>query len=136
MGIRSELAAGLKPHLPELVEIIDHPDDIKAIDPSTRAVLMIVRTDITPANTIATYLNDLELWLIEPTTSTDGTAEDALDELADLLIVALQAQDWLVWSKATRASYDDTWPAYRFQAVVTSHDVPETPPIQIQKTEE
>ena len=112
MTARAELAAAITPLLPENVRVIDHPKDLDALEGTVRAVVMITRTGIKPNG--PSYLMDFEVVVIEPKSDQDGYSEDSLDEITDELIEALDADNTLTWTQATRSTYADTLPAYKF----------------------
>ena len=114
MGIRADLAAGLVAVLPDTIRIIDHPRDIDRIDGSTLGVVMLTRTAFEPSTRHGSHVEVFSLDVIEPTVDQEGRSEDRLDSLAHQVRDALDAATWLTWSKATRSTYAEVYPAYQF----------------------
>ena len=119
---RAQLAAAIAPLLPANVLIIAHPKEIDAIPGTVRAVIMLSRTEIHAPKNAGAYRQTIELVVIEPRTDQEGTSEDALDDTTDEIILALAKVPWLAWETATRAVYADTYPAYKFEITLATHE--------------
>lgn len=108
--MRSEFAAILQEALPE-DRVIDHAYALDGID-AHEPVVMLERTEIGKApNQIGGYLAKFNVHAISPVTGRD-TADDALDDLADRVISALDGFGFCQWDTATRSVFLNQWPSY------------------------
>lgn len=108
MGVRSEFAEALKPLLGG-VEVIDHA---RNLDSLAAPVVMLERTQVAKAsNALGAYLTTWVIHVISPVQGRD-TAEDALDDSLDTLLVALDQIQWCHWEQATRSRFQETWPGF------------------------
>jgi hypothetical protein len=110
MSLRSEFADSLRAGLPD-DRVIDHAYELDGVDAHT-PVVMLERTQIAKApNAQGGYFATFNVHCISPVTGRD-TADDALDDLADRVIAALDAHPWSLWDTATRSVFVDKYPAY------------------------
>lgn len=118
MTIRSDLAAALKPLLPARIKIIDTPRSIDGLE-SNKPVIMLYRETLAKApNAIGTYFNTFALWIISPAID-PVRAENALDDLLDEVVVALDQITWLNWTTAERSVFGDNQaPAYKVNLTI------------------
>jgi hypothetical protein len=123
MGARAQLAAALKPLLPSQVKLVDVPRSLDGVE-ANKPVVMLYREKLTKApNAIGDYLATFALWIITPGID-PKRAEDALDDILDDVILAIDAIDFIQWSTAERSTFGDSQaPAYRIDlTVLTSKD--------------
>lgn len=117
MSARQDLAAALNRALPtKRYKVLDAP---REIDPPeiNRPVVMLIRTRMTPANTVGKYLSEFALWVIEPKVI---DPEDDLDAALDEVILALDKFPAILWSEAERSTYRELYPAYRIALTTVS----------------
>ena len=118
MSIRSDLAAALKPLLPARTKIIDTPRSIDGLESKTPVVMVYRETLAKAPNAIGTYFNTFALWIISPGVD-PIRAENALDDLLDEVVVALDQISWLNWTTAERSVFGDNQaPAYKVNLTV------------------
>lgn len=118
MSVRSELAAALKPLLPNTVKIIDVPRSIDGME-SKRPVVMLYRESRAKApNALGDYFDTFALYVVTPGVDT-RRSEDALDDTLDAVIAALDAIKWLQWTSAERSLFGDNQaPAYKITLTI------------------
>jgi hypothetical protein len=118
VSIRSELAAALKPLLPVKTKIIDTPRSIDGLE-ANKPVVMLYRETLAKApNAQGSYFNTFALWIISPGID-PIRAENALDDLLDEVVVALDQISWLNWTTAERSVFGDNQaPAYKVNLTV------------------
>lgn len=113
MSLRSDFADRLRPLLPD-DRVIDHAyqlDGLGAHEP----VVMLERTSVEKApNQLGGYFVAFNIHCISPVTGRD-TADDALDDLADRVIAALDTDPWSTWETATRSVFLEQYPSYLIQ---------------------
>lgn len=110
MSMRSDFADQLRALLPD-DRVIDHAYQLDGIDAHV-PVVMLERTEITKApNQLGGYFGDFNVHAISPITGRD-VADDALDDLADRVIAALDANEWCVWDRAARSVFLEKYPSY------------------------
>lgn len=121
MTVRSELAAALKPLLPPRTKIIDTPRSIDGLE-ANKPVVMLYRETLTKApNAIGDYFSTFALWIISPGVD-PVRAENALDNLLDQVVVALDQVSWLNWTGAERSVFGDNQaPAYKVNLTVVTN---------------
>ena len=123
MGARAQLAAALKPLLPSQVKLIDIPRSLDGLE-ANKPVVMLYRERLAKApNAIGDYLATFALWVITPGID-PKRAEDALDDILDDVILALDGITFVSWTTAERSTFGDAQaPAYRIDlTVITSKD--------------
>lgn len=108
--MRGEFAAALQAALPD-DRVIDHAYALDGIDAHV-PVVMLERTSIGKApNQIGGFLASFNVYAVTPVTDRDA-ADDALDDLADRVISALDGFGYCQWDTATRGNFLEKWPAY------------------------
>lgn len=116
MSLRSEFADALRVELPA-DRVIDHAYQLDGIDAHI-PVIMLERTVIEKApNAIGGYFATFNVHCISPVTGRD-LADDALDDLADRVIAAIDAIGWCNWSTATRSVFLEKYPSYLIAVTV------------------
>jgi hypothetical protein len=116
MSLRSDFADAIGAGLPD-DRIIDHAYALDGMDAHV-PVIMLERTTITKApNALGGYFAEFNLWCISPVIGRD-TADDALDDLADRVIAAVDAVTWCTWDTCTRSVYIEQFPAYLIHVTV------------------
>lgn len=118
MSVRSELAAALKPLLPNTVKIIDVPRSIDGME-AKRPVVMLFRESRAKApNAIGDYFDTFALYVVTPGVDT-RRSEDALDDTLDAVIDALDGVKWVQWTTAERSVFGDNQaPAYKITLTI------------------
>jgi hypothetical protein len=121
MSIRSDLVAALKPLLPARIKYVDSPRALDGLEAKT-PVVQVYRESVAKApNAQGNYFNTFALWIISPGVDVPR-AEDALDDLLDLVVVALDQVSWLNWTTAERSVYGDAEkPAYKINLTILSN---------------
>lgn len=121
MSIRSDLAAALKPLLPARVKIVDVPRSLDGLEPN-KPVIMLYRETVEKApNSIGDYFNQFVIWVVNPGVDIPR-AENALDDLLDQVLVALDDITWLNWRNAERSVFGDQQaPAYKINLTVVTN---------------
>lgn len=110
MSMRSEFADILRASLPD-DRVIDHAYALDGVDAHT-PVVMLERTVIGKApNQIGGFFATFNVHCISPVTGRD-TADDALDDLADRVIDALDGYAFCQWDTATRSVFNEQFPSY------------------------
>lgn len=117
MNARKGLAAALAKKLGRRYKVIPQPRTIDAIE-AGKPVVMVIRTDVAPAaNAQGSYLNELAVWVIDPS----AVDEDALDDALDAVILAIDSYPFVIWTKAERSTYgDNEYNAYRIATTALS----------------
>lgn len=116
MSLRSDFADSLRAQLPD-DRVIDHAYQLDGIDAHI-PVVMLERTVVQKApNQIGGYLVTFNIHCISPVTGRD-TADDALDDLADRVIAALDADQWSTWDTCTRSVFLEQYPSYLINVVL------------------
>lgn len=117
MSIRAEFAEALRAALPG-VDVIDHAKNLDAL---AAPAVMLERTIVAkPPNAMGGYLVTFVVHVISPIIGRD-TADDALDDTTDGVLVALDGISWCRWDTATRSVFLDSYPSYQI-AVQTVTD--------------
>lgn len=113
MSVRSELAALLKPLLPASVKIIDVPRSIDGLE-AKRPVVMLFRESREKApNAMGDYIDTFTMYVVTPGVDV-RRSEDALDDILDQVLDALDTITWLNWTSAERSIFGDNQaPAYK-----------------------
>lgn len=121
MSIRSDLAAALKPLLPARIKIVDVPRSLDGLEPN-KPVIMLYRETVEKApNSIGDYFNQFVIWVVNPGVDIPR-AENALDDLLDQVLVALDDITWLNWRNAERSVFGDQQaPAYKINLTVVTN---------------
>ena len=110
MSVRAQLANDIKPHLPKKWKVVPYQTNLDTVDVVT-VMLKLSTVERTPAAPLASHTVTFTMTVIEPVT-TPGDADDAVDDDLDDLLFALDATENLIWSTATRVTYNDRNPAY------------------------
>lgn len=109
MTVRGDLAAwlGQQPDAPAGLRVVDNP---RTVDPVPAVMLQVARTAVNnPAggsSRVGAWTHDVDLWLVLGTLD-PALAEDPLDAALDWLLEAIDGHDWLMWTTAQRADYDN-----------------------------
>ncbi len=121
MSIRSDLAAALKPLLPARIKIIDVPRSLDGLEPNKPVVMLYRETVEKAPNSIGDYFNQFVIWIVSPGIDVPR-AENALDDLLDQVLVALDDITWLNWRNAERSVFGDQQaPAYKINLTVVTN---------------
>ena len=120
MSVRSQVAEGIAPLLPDNMRIIDVPRSLDGVD-ANRPVVLLYRDRLEKApNAQGAYFSTISLWIITPNIDT-VRAEDALDTALDDVIFALDQLPWANWKTAERSIFGDAQaPAYRIDLQVAT----------------
>lgn len=85
----------------------------REIDPPSKPTVMVRIDEVSPSQ-FPNAIRDYGMALILVGTKTaPGPADDELDGLLEDVLTALDGSDQLSWSKATRATYNEQYPAYQ-----------------------
>lgn len=115
---RDEMVGLLQALLPSDIDVMPYAKNVDAI---ARSTVMVRIDEVTPSNmpqALRQYV--FALLLLTPLT-TAGPADDELDALLEDVLLALESSvndNRAIWSKATRATYEDKFPAYQVDVVV------------------
>jgi hypothetical protein len=113
MTARDEVVAALQTVVPSGIEVIAYSRDI---DQPAKPTVMVRVDRVRPvpeSREVRRY--GFALILITPKT-TAGPADDELDGLLEDVLHAVESStDGLVWTQATRANYEDRFPAYQIE---------------------
>jgi hypothetical protein len=116
MNARQGLADALAKKLGRKYKVIPKPREMDALE-AGRPVVMVIRTDVQPAaNAQGSYLNEIAVWVIDPSIED----EDALDDALDATILAIDDYPFVIWTKAERSTYGELYPAYRIATTALS----------------
>jgi hypothetical protein len=118
MSARTDLAGLLGPGLPSTWDLWPYPVALDNID-TGRTPVIIEGWTITPHPIPSRLVTEFTLALLEPQTGED--ADDTLDVSVHVLIDLLDllaGQNLIRWSEATRATYRDQFPAYKFTVTI------------------
>lgn len=91
---------------------------------------LFVRVDAVQNSKVARGWRDFDVTLIlatpkvDPTGPADDELDGALEDLLDVLDSADSDELGLTWSRATRATLDDSFPAYEIAATATTRRSP------------
>ena len=100
MSVRTDLGDALSSVLPNTFRIITDYRDIGELPPEITGAVQLIRSTVQNLG-IGRQKQTFELWVIDPHL-TPELAEDSLDDNLDLVIEALEGNDWLVWTEASR----------------------------------
>jgi len=118
MSVRSELAAALKPLLPNTVKIIDVPRSIDGMEAKRPVVVLFRESRAKAPNAIGDYFDTFALYVVTPGVDV-RRSEDALDDTLDQVITALDTITWLNWTSAERSVFGDNQaPAYKIAITI------------------
>lgn len=121
MSTRKQLATALKPLLPSKVKIIDVPRSIDGLEVNRPVVLLYREKRAKAPNAIGDYQDTFALWIITPGID-PARAEDALDDILDDVILAIDGIKWIQWTSADRSVFGDAQaPAYRIDITVIAN---------------
>lgn len=96
--------------VPEGINVIPYA---REIDPPTKPTVMVRIDEVNPSQ-FPTAIRDYGMALILIASKTaPGPADDELDALLEDVLTALDGSDQMSWSKATRATYNEQYPAYQ-----------------------
>lgn len=116
MSARTAITAALQAALPSGVVLLPYA---RQIDPPTSSTVMVRIDEVAPSR-VAEGLQDYTFALVcIAAKTTAGPADDELDNLLEDVLLMVTKADGLTWSKATRATYDESNPAYEVTCVVT-----------------
>lgn len=121
-------------------ELVDNLDELEDLDVKVVAysrkldnlagLTLLVRVDEVRPSAVARGWRDFDVTLILATPKTDptGPADDALDDALEDVLDALDGPDagriGIRWIRATRATLDDSFPAYEIATTVTTERRP------------
>lgn len=121
MNTRKAVAAALKPMLPSRVKLIDVPRSIDGLEVNKPVVLLYREKRSKAPNAIGDYQDTLALWVITPGVD-PARAEDALDDILDDVILAVDSVKQIQWTSADRSIFGDSQaPAYRIELTVIAN---------------
>ena len=115
---RNGLADALRPALPGY-NIFPAP---QSLDTITKPTLALIRTNVekAPEAPLGFHMNTLSLWVICPITLANKS-EDALDDLLEEVLEALDEVAVTRWSTAERSVWGDANPAYNISLQTLSN---------------
>lgn len=122
MTARSEVVALLQTLVPDDITVIPYSRDI---DPPAQPTVMVFIDEVTPS-ALPQAVRDygMSLLLVASRTAA-GPADDELDGLLEDVLTVLDSSDHLSWTKATRATFEEKYPAYQVELnVITTKETP------------
>lgn len=121
MDTRKELAAALKPLLPSRVKLVSVPRSLDGMEVNKPVVLLYRERRAKAPNAIGDYMDTFALWIITPGID-PSRAEDALDDILDDVILAIDGIKWIQWTSADRSLFGDAQAAaYRIELTVIAN---------------
>jgi hypothetical protein len=123
MGARSELADYFREQLPDTHLVVDNVREL-VIELPVVAAVQLIRTSIEHAahQPQGAYLQRFDLWVLTPVTDAER-ADDALDDAADEVLLAIDVSPFLTWETCERQLYPsetNPYPAYKITAAVAT----------------
>ena len=123
MTARDEVVSALTAHTTagKRLEGVNVIPFARSIDPPAKPTVLVRVDDVTPdRNPVPAVWRTYGFALIlVPTQAEPGPADTELDALLEDVLYALDQDTQLTWTKATRATYQDTnYPAYQVDLVV------------------
>lgn len=115
-NVRADVAAALEQRLPGDTLIVGRPAALDAI--TTRTLLVGLSAIDPPDVACPAWQVGVLLWAVSPLTDDDGHADDDVDAFLEDVLTACDAAG-LAWTRAERAIWRDTNPAYRIELGVT-----------------
>lgn len=89
----------------------------RADPPEQRPRVILALRTVTNADVACpTRRCSVDVWAVVPTTTNDGTADDALDAFLGSVLDALDASPHTGWTTAQRGVFAESHPAYRIEA--------------------
>lgn len=120
MATRSEVAAALKPLMPDDIVVTAYPRQLDPFDADTRARVIVERRSIGPASTQSSYIERFNLWVVTDLRDEEQN-EDELDSATDDVLEAIRGVSWIGWTDdAERTMYDEQKSAYRIPITIKS----------------
>jgi hypothetical protein len=91
----------------------------KTLDGLTKPVVMVRLDGITktPAAGQGTRQYAATVLCVSPLTDDDAAGQDAVDQLVEDVLHAIDLAPLLTWSSASRVTVDDSWPGWEVQLV-------------------
>lgn len=113
MSARDEVVNLLKSVLPSTVNVMPYSKSVDAISSNT----VMVRIDTVQPSDLPNILRsyNFALLVIVPTVAPE-TSDAALDDLLEIVLASLEGSsipNSVVWKQASRATYEDKYPAYQ-----------------------
>jgi len=109
---RAEVIGLLQVALPNTIAVIQYQ---QGLDNLKKPTVMVVVNEVTPsAVRKAAWNYQFDLYAMVPQTA-KGTSDDALDDLMEVVLNALEGSaipNGVTWTKATRATFEEKFPAY------------------------
>lgn len=121
MTARDEVVALLQAVLPDDINVMPYA---RSIDSITASTVMVAIDEITPGPVPqAAWEMTFALYCLTPMT-TAGPADDELDALVLDVLFAMESSaipNTVRWTKATRATWEEQYPAYRVDITVLAN---------------
>lgn len=119
MTARDEVVQLLEAVLPAGTHVMPYARDVATLD---RDTVMVRVDDVAPAAVRRVRTYGFAILALVPQTN-PGTADDALDGLLEDILDALessQVPNNIVWTKATRVSFEERFPCYQVDLTVSN----------------
>ena len=116
--IRNRLVGLLPANKYEFVDNLGQLGEPNAAHPNR---LQLIREALEPTSSQGSYWQEFALWVVVPDSDPDE-AEAAVDDVLGDVLPILDTTDWLLWTRAERATHPDGFQGYRitFKALSTS----------------
>lgn len=110
MTARDEVVAVLTAAMPTGIAVLPYSRDI---DPPSQPTVMVRIDEVTPSSQPQALRDYGFALILVASKTTPGPADDELDALLEDVLTALDASEQITWSKATRATFNEQYPAYQ-----------------------
>lgn len=120
MSARTETVALLAAHLPADVVVMPYS---RQIDPPSKSTVMVRIDEVKPARSAWGFREYTFALVLIAAQTLAGAGDDELDALLEDVLFALEKDDipnGVTWSQATRATYQETNPAYEVAITVAT----------------
>lgn len=116
MTARDEVVTALRAVLPAEVIVLAYARDI---DPPTKPTVMVRIDEVRPSAAPQAFRQYTFAVLVIASQTVSGPADDELDALLEDVLFAIDSSGLLTWQQATRATFEDKFPAYQVDLLVT-----------------
>lgn len=116
MTARTEVVAALTAVLPSDITILPYS---RSIDPPYQSTVMVRVDEVRPSVQPQAFREYKFAVLVIAKHATFGAADDELDSLLEDVLLAIDKSTLLTWQLATRASFEEKYPAYEVEIAVT-----------------
>ena len=113
MSGRNTIVELLAAALDDKCKIIGDVRDLGELDAKYDWVLQLFRVGVKPAGRLSGYLEEYEVWVIDPRKETDDMLENSLDTHLDDVLLALLPHPWLTFDDARRRTHPSSYHAYK-----------------------